>query len=1613
MWDNYKLLFKGGNKVLKSLKKCVPVILILTMVFSVFTGLNPAVSATDISIRNLALRRAAYQSSAYSFNETAQLVTDGIIGEVQDEEKMAYGFSHEQGNDSRYGNVKHLFDDDIHTLFETYNTTSWVQVHIPNKRVVASYTLTSCAEGNWDIPEGADPSAWTLQGSNDGTNFTTIDSRAGQNFSGRGVTNTYTISNTAASYTYYRLNITGIHGSDRIRFSEWSLLDASGNRILQPYGSDDFVSCWMSGGNTQEWVYVDLGVKSTISSAKVYWGSLFAKSYEIQVSDDAKNWTKIAQNDNGAGGVENFTFAAQARYVRLLCTSKPTTENLAYIVREFEVYGTNRLEYKGEVDKMPAPKADGTQFLAGGNWKVERASVIDANANTQADPDNANDAADIVGCNLSTQTYDYNSWLPAIVPGTVLTSYIKAGAVPDPSYADQQSLVSDSYFKSNFWYRNSFIVPDSQQGRKVWLNFEAINYKAEVYFNGHRMGNILGGFTRAKFDITPYANFGQENYVAVLVYKNTDPGTPYVTTDNGPGTMGGVFNNDGSIGADGPTMSASAGWDWVPTVRGRNIGIYNDVFLTYTQEVQVVNPWMVTTFDKNADGTMDLSKANLTLKTEVSNTKDEPVIAKITGTIDTRSDLSFSKVETIPANSTVEVDFDTVVMSDPQVWWPNTYGDQPLYTTTVTSSVNGIQSDSKSFKFGVREFDYKMDPGTDKDPNGYINGKNLALYCNGARIITRGGNWGMEDINNDVDDEKFDNKIRFHHDANLNIIRNWGGQTNDPAFYEACDKYGILIWDDFMMPGGWLHVPKDVPLFLANAEDKIKDYRSHPSLVFYCGGNELYPEKQELEDGLRNLTKTLDGTRLYFPNSRQDPVGPGGPYAEQGPKFYFKSTTPNLITSERGLPNIPVLESMKAMLPEDKQWPKNPMWALHDMCDGWNVNGKQYMQDAALYGNYSNLEQFVKNAQMVGYENFKAIFEATFDNRANGMLLWMSQPAWPSMIWQTYDYYQDVNGGYFGVKAGSQPINFIWNIANNNMVLYNETAKDEPGLKAIVELYDINGKLLYAKSETKDMKADSRETLFPLSFAQNATDIQFIRTKVENVDGKVIAEDFYWNNINTYEDYAKMAEIPKANISAQYAYVDTKDSSRYYRIRVENNTDKPAIMMRLKVMNSQTGERVLPVFYEDNYFSLMPGEVKEIKLDFKEKDLNGAEPQFEIEGWNVDHAVISQDKKSYYVGNIQMKNNDTVTGSVSAGNFTGSVDVVAEQDTNAKFTLMVAVYKDRKLVDISRKPVDINLKTGEKVKVETTPVTIPDGEDATKYTIKSFLWDGANLLKPMKSYLSLSSFTPAPASYLKRNIAVGSTITASTTEQGSNVAQCAIDGSMSTRWASVQGNDNEWLLVDLGKVSTFNAVSINWESAYGKAYRIEVSEDGKNYTQIVHKTDGTGGSGTEKEDKFDFSTPISARYVRWVGEQRGTGWGYSIYEFSILTNSEPSLAADAIVTASDFDETDHMPSNIVDGEMSTRWAAKAATDDHWVLLDLQKQKTFSSVELTWESAYAEEYKIQISNDGTNFTDLVNETNGKPGTLVYKFTPATARYVKVKMIKRGTGWTYSIYEMGLY
>ncbi len=513
-----------------------------------------------------------------------------------------------------------------------------------------------------------------------------------------------------------------------------------------------------------------------------------------------------------------------------------------------------------------------------------------------------------------------------------------------------------------------------------------------------------------------------------------------------------------------------------------------------------------------------------------------------------------------------------------------------MYDMTLTSYENGLKSDSISFKFGVREFAYTSDWP-------------LKIYCNGVRIICRGGNWGMDDANLACTPSDYDIKLRFHKDMNFTMIRNWVGMTNHPAFYEACDRYGVLVWDDF-----WLANPVDGPepedeaMFMANAADKVLKNRYHACIALYCGRNEGFPP-ESLNKALEKLCAEADGTRVYIPHSALGLVSGFGPYWAKGPHYYFGHTY-HTLHSERGLLNIPSLESMKKMLTPEHEWPIDEVWALHDFCiNSAQRSGEHEALMRESFGSYDSLEDFVRIAQMVDYQNHKAMFEAVYTGRSQGLLMWMSNPAWPSMTWQTYDYWYDINGGYQGCKDANRPVNAIYECLREEIYLVNATAATKT-LTVKMELYDLDGKLLRTAEVSRTAPPDYSEAVMEAPRWMN--EAQLLRLKVVE-NGAVIAVNNYWLNGWNPTDYTAMLRMKKAALSTLLT-----ETEGGYIAEITNASSVPAVMVEVRLRDRDSGERLLPVFSDKNFITLMPGESETITLECSHKNT-----ELLIKGWNL------------------------------------------------------------------------------------------------------------------------------------------------------------------------------------------------------------------------------------------------------------------------------------------------------------------------------------------------------------------------------------------------------------
>jgi hypothetical protein len=1090
----------------------------------------PTLVPDSTTYRNLALHRPAYQSSAYDYNLTAQLVTDGI---KETSLPRWISVSTSQQGTLRKNQRELMLDHNPVSTVNLDGAHAWVQFEFAGGQ--SAFEIDRLT-----VEARVQSSVWTciVSASDDAQQWNELGRDSGK----------CAVQFAAPSHArFYRVEF------DAPSATSWRVAEVAffrDNRRVEVAGPYHFTSAWMPAGQGEEWVYVDLGAQCTFDRVALYWLRRPAEG-ALQTSDDAATWKTV----EALPAADDFKLAqpVKARYVRVLL-AKPASPD-GYILSEMEVYGRGG----------PVPRPKPASGLSGGAWRMERDSLVTASGEA-----------------LSQPGFQDQDWLVATVPATVLSSYWNAGALPDPNYGDNQLAISDSFFYADFWYRNEFAVPPLASGRRVWLNFDGINWKAEVYLNGEKIGRIEGGFMRGRFDVTGKLRSGAKNALAVRVEKNATPGSVKEKTFESPGL------NGGALGADNPTYHASIGWDWIPTIRGRNTGIWAGVHLDFTGPVTIENPFVTTT-----------TSGDIAIEATLRNHEARPWTGTLSGRF---GDLPFEAPVTLEPSSGKIVK-QSLHVDHPKLWWPAGYGDPNLYDVTLQSrDRRGAVSDTKSFRAGIRQFTYTDDGGV------------LKIFINGRRFIARGGNWGFPESMLRYRAREYDIAVRYHRDMNFTMIRNWVGQTGDDAFYDACDRYGIVVWQDF-----WLANPVDGPnpedndLFLRNVGDTLLRIRNHPSMGLYCGRNEGSPP-QPLEEGIRKLLAELHPDIRYISSSSQGVVSGGGPYRAMPLKSYFDRAMLKL-HSEMGMPNIPTLDSLKLMMPEPAMWPQGDVWGIHDFSLSGAQGGAAFRDRIeTAYGGATNAADWVTLAQFVNYEGYRAMFEAQSKNRM-GLLIWMSHPCWPSFVWQTYDYYFEPTAAYFGAKKASEPLHIQWNPSADTIEVVNYSGGDAHGLTARVEILNLDGALKWEKTATLDSAEDSTASPIRMEYPSGLTAVHFIRLKLTH-GSDTVSENFYWRGLED-GNYRAIRDLPKVKLEAA-TRVERQGPRWLLTTELHNVSAQPALMVRLKAVRQRTGDRILPAFYSDNYVVLMPGERRTIRTELADADTRGENPRMVVEGFNVE-----------------------------------------------------------------------------------------------------------------------------------------------------------------------------------------------------------------------------------------------------------------------------------------------------------------------------------------------------------------------------------------------------------
>jgi hypothetical protein len=886
-----------------------------------------------------------------------------------------------------------------------------------------------------------------------------------------------------------------------------------------------------------------------------------------------------------------------------------------------------------------AEQSPGDWILSGG-WKLAEAPEVSATAEQ-----------------IATAGFDTSAWMPATVPGTVLTTMIDRGRYPDPDFGLNNLAIPERLNRQDYWYRAEFASPPAKGRSHVELVLDGINYRAEIWLNGHRLGTMAGAFTRGRFDVGKLLSPDGENALAIRISPPPHPGIPNVQS-----IALGAGLNGGALELDGPTFMASEGWDWNPPMHDRDTGLWQEVHLVATGAVSIGDQQVITHLPLP-----EITSADVTLNIPLQNTAD----AAVTGTLTVAfEDTVVHKQVTVPVGGTTMTlspkEFAALHLAHPRLWWPNGYGKPELYHLTTTFTTEGSAPAVKQLQFGVREITYEIslldnlgalrrvdyDPTVGRDapkpqvdvthegirqiPDGWAAsiaaGEDhsaafhpvddtratpyLTIKVNGVRIAIRGGSWGIDDSRKRVSRAHLEPFFRYDRDANLNIIRNWQGQNTEEVFYELADEYGMLVWNDFWEVTMDSNAEAEDPqLFLANARDTILHYRNHPSIVMWCGRNEGVPQPI-LNEGLIVLTHSLDGTRYYSPSSNQVNLQPSGPYSYEDPADYYGKLDPGFAV-EVGTPSLPTLEWFDRWLPKEDRWPITDDWAYHN----WHPYDEFNKHMQAQFGTAQSLEEYVQQAQMMNYVDYRAIFEGFNANLwapNTGRLLWMTQPSWPSMLWGILSSDYDTQASYYGTKKACEPVHVQLDLATNEVQVINTTLDSLRQLKAYADVYALDGRLLLHRDATLDVPADENKRAFALDLSPLLGDSTvFVHLALHAADGTLLSRNFYWRAAND-AGYRALDKLPAANLvlSARWKQDTEAANTRRLEVKLKNASTTFALNAKLITSNAADGAEVLPAFYSDNYISLMPAEERTVTIDIPGD--RAVQPlRLSVHGWNA------------------------------------------------------------------------------------------------------------------------------------------------------------------------------------------------------------------------------------------------------------------------------------------------------------------------------------------------------------------------------------------------------------
>jgi len=828
------------------------------------------------------------------------------------------------------------------------------------------------------------------------------------------------------------------------------------------------------------------------------------------------------------------------------------------------------------------------------------------------------------GAEISTAGFNAKGWHRTDIPSTVVGALVTDKTYPDPTYGTNlksfpgmdyssktffanQDMPKGSPFRCSWWFRTEFMVPADYTRKTAWLHFLGINYRANVWLNGQKIGDandVAGTFATFEFNVSKVLQTGKPNSLAVEV--------------SAPG------KNDLGIT-----------WvDWNPTPPDKDMGIWKEVLLTSSGDVSLRNPFVNSKLENG------YKSAALTISADLRNASDLAVNGVLRAEVDGKQ---LSQQVSLGAGESKTVtlapeQYSELKLANAKLWWPYGMGEPSLYTAKLSFEIGNAVSDAANVSFGIREVTSEL---TDK---GY-----RLFKVNGRNVLIRGAAWAP-DILLRWSSRRLDADLNYVRDMGLNTIR-LEGRIDREEFYEKTDRLGILVmpgwtccdaWERWNSWGSEQHrIAGD------SLRSQIRILRNHPSVFVWLYGSDG-PPPAHVEKMYLGILKDLNWPNPSVSSASatattvtgKSGVKMTGPYEYVPPVYWLADTKAggaygyNTETSPG--PAIPPRESLERFIPKDHLWPIDDVWNFH--AGGERFTTINVFTDGLnrRYGTASSLDDYERKAQAMTYDGQRAMFEAYGRNKytATGVIQWMLNNSWPSLIWHLYDYYLVPAGGYFGTKKAMEPVHVQYSYDDNSVAVVNSSYEALQGVTVSAKLYNLDAKEKGSQEGTMNVAPDSSTKAFDLPRVEGLTTSYFLRLQLHDPAGKQLSDNFYWlstkpdvldwkhkkDTVYTpqtgFADLTSLNALPPVHLDVKSKKED-QGSKTSVRVTVRNPSGSLAFMVHLRIGKAGSAEDVTPIFWSDNYFSLLPGEQREVTASYEATDLDDKAAVLEVDGYNI------------------------------------------------------------------------------------------------------------------------------------------------------------------------------------------------------------------------------------------------------------------------------------------------------------------------------------------------------------------------------------------------------------